>query len=583
MIDFEVQIYEYNAGASQTYKISGYTYSEPTSLAWINCTARYSGKQSSVRPIYFGRHSTGQWAVWIGDPTATWSYPKVLIRNLEVGHSGVVADWWKDGWQLSFDAAARTNTTVTIANPVAGDSISGVNTLRANGVLVDDALLMNDNQRFDMVVAGFGRPSDNATRDTKLIVRGSSLTLSGNTVTRPVSSGAWDADCYSAEGYTGGAFASFILAGSNPYLMAGLNTDPISTQSYESLDYVFFIAGSSDPNVYAYESNISVGALSTYVTGDVLAVTYDGVNVRYSKNGTVLRTIAAPANAKMHFDSSIIRGDLEGINFGPMSNNDFASTGGATKPEDGADVTSVITGPTKIVIDCDSNGTPIILPAVTAFKLFKGGADITTSATWAASVLSGTFTQSFGTAGQHQVTALSTVTGRARITATIGTRVRSYEVEVEKKIAPAATGSSASGGTSATAPISFFTTSTAMVTASPELVFNTGSAGTATMTGVVNFEANAAAPTGLFAAFWVWQLWNGSGWVDQGSEVAATVDSSVEVESSFYWSNPGTLQVAKTINGLTASAQIKFRLNVRNVTARTYSYYTLSNIGGTGT
>jgi hypothetical protein len=167
-------------------------------------------------------------------------------------------------------------------------------------------------------IGGSNKPADNATADLTLVASGVGLVLVGNNCDRPTGGGGWDAQVYSRDGYTGGAFCSFVPSGgTESHFMAGLNTDPAADASFTSLDYAFYMAGSAP--LYAYESGVSQGVIGTYVAGDVLTVTYDGASVRYLKNGDVLRTVAALPNLKLFFDSSIVFYGLGGIRVGPMS------------------------------------------------------------------------------------------------------------------------------------------------------------------------------------------------------------------------------------------------------------------------
>ncbi|MBX4388489.1 hypothetical protein K4H03_20560, partial [Mycobacterium tuberculosis] len=264
---------------------------------------------------------------------------------------------------------------------------------------------------------------------------------------------------------------------------------------------------------------------------------------------------------------------------------------GSLKPENNADVTSYITGSAKIVIECDANGTPLSgqLTKTTVYKLLKNGIDETVNATWSSIILSGTLTQSTANTGVNSISAISTATAKIRISATLGSAVRSFDVDVEKRLAAPETGGSGSGGTAATVPVNLSSNSTTMVTASNELIFNTGSAGSATMTGIVYFTTDGGPPHGSWSAYWIWQRWNGSTWVDVDSEVAAVQSAVVSREWDgtdwfYYDSQNGELHVGKVITGLSANSQVKFRLRVRSAGGlRTLYYNTFGvNIGGQG-
>jgi hypothetical protein len=182
-------------------------------------------------------------------------------------------------------------------------------------------------------VSGTGRPADNASSDIRLAVRGS-LTLSGNSVSG--GTGSWNSDCYSLDGFAGGAYCSFVVPGTS-YFMAGLNADPTANSSYDSLDYAWHIPNNND--LYIYESSTNPWFLAGgHTAGNTYAVTYDGTSVRYLRNGVVMRTVAVVITGPLFFDSSIVNTGLSNIRFGPMSSNAWAAIGGTGKPENYATV-----------------------------------------------------------------------------------------------------------------------------------------------------------------------------------------------------------------------------------------------------
>lgn len=117
--------------------------------------------------------------------------------------------------------------------------------------------------------------------------------------------GVWDSDCYSAAAYREGCALSFqvdtaVVAGP---LMIGLNTDPTLNQSYTSLDFAFHLDALGGLEIY--ESNVVKLALGTgqWDANTTFAIVYDGLVVRYFKNGGLLRDIYAPSKA-FYMDSS---------------------------------------------------------------------------------------------------------------------------------------------------------------------------------------------------------------------------------------------------------------------------------------
>lgn len=119
----------------------------------------------------------------------------------------------------------------------------------------------------------------------------------------------WIPQAYSTESYVGGAFVSWKLElnGDNSYggVMIGLNTDPTAT-GWESLDYAMYLENGS--SVLAYAESGSINTIAAYSPGDTFAVHYDGANVRYYKNGAVIRTVAAAPGIRFFLDSALSGG-----------------------------------------------------------------------------------------------------------------------------------------------------------------------------------------------------------------------------------------------------------------------------------
>jgi hypothetical protein len=181
-------------------------------------------------------------------------------------------------------------------------------------------------------VTGTGKPADNASADLKLVARGNASVV-GNTATKTAGTANWtDADVYSVDSYTGGAYASAIATANNKSLMFGLNSDPTSDMSYSSLDYAWFLR--SDNVLEIYEYNASKGSFGNYLAGDAFVVSYDGSKVRYLKNGVVIKETTVAITDRLYFDSAFqdVGASISNIRFGPMSSNNWSNVGG--RPDD---------------------------------------------------------------------------------------------------------------------------------------------------------------------------------------------------------------------------------------------------------
>jgi len=169
--------------------------------------------------------------------------------------------------------------------------------------------------------------------------------LSQSSVERVGGAAGWSEQAYSSEGWrTAFLSAQFGVMGNN--VMVGLNSDPTLDASYASLDYAWFGTGTpleGKALLQIYESSVLVQEVGTYDTNTKVEITYDGVNVRYYKDGVLVRTKARAIGTALYFDSSFNEnlGKLVNVRFGPMGET---GASGATGPQ-GASGAIGLTGP----------------------------------------------------------------------------------------------------------------------------------------------------------------------------------------------------------------------------------------------
>mgnify|MGYP006873029187 CR=1 FL=1 len=114
MMDFWVDIYNYSDMNMVSYHIGGYNYS--TTPAWVNCSAYSVGQGNHADlTVRFGHDGT-KCCITIGEIDTTWSYPKVTIRDVTVGHSYNNINRWGYGWTISFVTTLPTTVNVTKTN-----------------------------------------------------------------------------------------------------------------------------------------------------------------------------------------------------------------------------------------------------------------------------------------------------------------------------------------------------------------------------------------------------------------------------------------------------------------------------------
>jgi hypothetical protein len=114
-----------------------------------------------------------------------------------------------------------------------------------------------------------------------------------------------DAQAYSTNGYVDRIVISAQAAQTNAYIMFGLNSDPKTNASYDSIDYAWYFNGSPS-EAYIYESGSSVGInAGAYTTSTKLTIIYENNVVKYYKDGALIRSVSRTAGTPLYFDSSI--------------------------------------------------------------------------------------------------------------------------------------------------------------------------------------------------------------------------------------------------------------------------------------
>jgi hypothetical protein len=153
--------------------------------------------------------------------------------------------------------------------------------------------------------------------------------VSDTNVIKQGGSSAWDSDCYSIVGYPV-CHVSFKANGTAQDVMVGLNSDPTTDQIYTSIDYAWFPDNAGTLNLY--ENGALISTYGTYTAATVLAITYDGANARYYKDGVLVRTAPAAVYSALFMDSSFYQAGagINSLRFGPTTNlavNDTAQIG----------------------------------------------------------------------------------------------------------------------------------------------------------------------------------------------------------------------------------------------------------------
>ena len=185
----------------------------------------------------------------------------------------------------------------------------------------------------------------------------------------------------------------------------------------------------------------------------------------------------------------------------------------------GADITSAITGPASLSIAADYRGVITdALPRVQPYALIRQGNDVTVSATWSVSVISGALAASID-GGVLSITSSggAMTSGRVRIVAADGSVVRTMDVTISVNNA-AAPYTGTGGGTSASGAINGDTTGVGatMTAVGDELTVIAGSAGTVTLSAQYDFTNPDPVYRSMHYVSAQWYRWNGSAYYPVG-------------------------------------------------------------------
>lgn len=131
MLSFDVDIYNYSGDTSTRYHIAGYNYVD---ASWNNTTAYCIAPLSNAKAnltVRFLSNGDDEMYVTIGETDTSWSYPKVNVHNIVMGHSGNSLDNWASGWTITITNAAftsgqlkvtKTNTNIAYTSITEGTS-----------------------------------------------------------------------------------------------------------------------------------------------------------------------------------------------------------------------------------------------------------------------------------------------------------------------------------------------------------------------------------------------------------------------------------------------------------------------------
>ena len=145
------------------------------------------------------------------------------------------------------------------------------------------------------------------------------LVIAGNTVSKVASGGAYNAGVYSQHPIAGACEVSFTKESTTGGVLVGLNSDPLTNASYETIDYAIFAADSGGLEVYV-SGTLVLGSLS-YSAGDWLRVRYTGRAIEFWRNATLLYQVGVRPDLSFYLDSSFFHAGatISNVRFAPLT------------------------------------------------------------------------------------------------------------------------------------------------------------------------------------------------------------------------------------------------------------------------
>jgi hypothetical protein len=115
MMKFTVNVYTYSQDKSFSLNLAGYNHYN--SGTWYNTEANLLGSTAADNRVRFGYDSTlGKCCIYIGEPTSSWSIPKVMVKDFIAGYSGFARSQWESGWAIDIVTSAPQNVTQDYAD-----------------------------------------------------------------------------------------------------------------------------------------------------------------------------------------------------------------------------------------------------------------------------------------------------------------------------------------------------------------------------------------------------------------------------------------------------------------------------------
>jgi len=112
--------------------------------------------------------------------------------------------------------------------------------------------------------------------------------------------GGWTSSAYSIETYSNPVSVTFQTSANGNYLMGGFSTNPTSyEQTYQNIRYGFYIQNGF-LEIYENGGQATVPGSMVNLSTDIWKVEYDGTNVKYYKNSSLIYISSNPVTQPLH-------------------------------------------------------------------------------------------------------------------------------------------------------------------------------------------------------------------------------------------------------------------------------------------
>lgn len=269
------------------------------------------------------------------------------------------------------DGADGTQAVLDLGANIAAAKINGT-------TLIDGGYIRTSFLNTDVLLVGDADLTDYSTVNTFPTTETGFAVKTGNIIAKSSVANAWDSRSFSTVGYVQGAMLSFIAGVSGAGFTAGLDIAPSSSSVYYNIDHCFYLA--SDGSLYRY-NNSSGTYLSTWVAGDFMEIVYDGANVQYSKNGSVLSTVTETTSSKLYFVSAFLAVDskLTNLKFTAYADATAQNTAANAAAYTGSSIATTYTAAKCTDPDADATqaaltaGADIVNAMVNGVTFISGG------------------------------------------------------------------------------------------------------------------------------------------------------------------------------------------------------------------